>query len=239
LNRVVVTGLGCITPIGNSVAEFRASLFNGTTGIAPFPPYPEAPGETQGLRFTQSAAVKNFDPRAHLDSGIITATDRTTQFAIVAARQAALESRFTSHHAPEKIAIIVGCACGGRQAEETETIKLYARDARVHPLTVVRTMASAGASNISIDQKITGPTLNISTACSSGTHALGLAFQMVRSGMVDAAIAGGHEAPLTFGFLRAWDSMRVVSPTQCRPFSADRDGMTIGEGAAMLTLGRC
>jgi nodulation protein E len=236
VNRVVVTGLGCITPIGNSVSEFRASLFAGTTGIAPFPPYPEAPGETQGLRFTQSAAVKDFDPRQHLDSGIVTATDRTTQFAIVAARQAAVESQLTSHHTPEKIAIIVGCACGGRQSEETETIKLYARDARVHPLTVIRTMASAGASNISIDQKITGPTLNISTACSSGTHAIGLAFQMVRSGMVDAAIAGGHEAPLTFGFLRAWDSMRVVSPTQCRPFSADRDGMTIGEGAAMLTL---
>jgi 3-oxoacyl-[acyl-carrier-protein] synthase II/nodulation protein E len=241
LNRVVVTGLGCITPIGNSVADFRTSLFAGTTGIAPFPPYPEAPAreahdKTQGLRFTQSAAVKNFDPREHLDSGIITATDRTTQFAIVAARQAALESQLVNHHPPEKIAIIVGCACGGRQAEETETIKLYARDARVHPLTVVRTMASAGASNISIDQKVTGPTLNISTACSSGTHAIGLAFQMIRSGMVSAAIAGGHEAPLTFGFLRAWDSMRVVSPTQCRPFSADRDGMTIGEGAAMLTL---
>jgi len=236
LNRVVVTGLGCITPIGNSVADFRTSLFNGITGIAPFPPYPEAPGETQGLRFTQSAAVKDFDPRQHLDSGIVTATDRTTQFAIVAARQAAIESQLTSHYAPEKVAIIVGCACGGRQAEETETIKLYARDARVHPLTVIRTMASAGASNISIDQKITGPTLNISTACSSGTHAIGLAFQMIRSGMVSAAIAGGHEAPLTFGFLRAWDSMRVVSPTQCRPFSADRDGMTLGEGAAMLTL---
>ncbi len=236
MNRVVVTGLGCITPIGNSVPDFQTSLFTGATGIAPFPPYPEAPGPTQGLRFTQSAAVKNFDPVQHLDSGIVTATDRTTQFAIVAARQAAVESQLTTHYAPEKIAIIVGCACGGRQAEETETIKLYGRDARVHPLTVIRTMASAGASNISIDQKITGPTLNISTACSSGTHAIGLAFQMVRSGMVDAAIAGGHEAPLTFGFLRAWDSMRVVSPTQCRPFSADRDGMTLGEGAAMLTL---
>jgi nodulation protein E len=241
VNRVVVTGLGCIAPIGNSVADFRTSLFAGTTGIAPFPPYPEAPAreandKTQGLRFTQSAAVKNFDPSQHLDSGIVIATDRTTQFAIVAARQAALESQLTNHYAPEKIAIIVGCACGGRQAEETETIKLYGRDARVHPLTVIRTMASAGASNISIDLKITGPTLNISTACSSGTHALGLAFQMVRAGMVDAAIAGGHEAPLTFGFLRAWDSMRVVSPTQCRPFSADRDGMTLGEGAAMLTL---
>jgi nodulation protein E len=236
VNRVVVTGLGCITPIGNTVSDFRTALFSGATGISPFHPFPEAPGETQGLRFTQSARVKDFDAHQHLDSGIVVSSDRTTHFAIVAARQAALESKLTQHHAPEKIAIIVGCACGGRQAEETETIKLYARDARVHPLTVIRTMASAGASNISIDQKITGPTLNISTACSSATHAIGLAFQMVRSGMVEAAIAGGHEAPLTFGFLRAWDSMRVVSPTQCRPFSVDRDGMTIGEGAAMLTL---
>ena len=236
VNRVVVTGLGCITPIGNSVAAFRTSLFSGTTGIAPFPPYPEAPGETQGLRFTRTAAVKDFDAREHIDSGIVIATDRTTHFAIVAARQAAAESQITNHYAPEKLAIVVGCACGGRQAEETETNKLYTRDARVHPLTVVRTMASAGASNISIDQKITGPSLNISTACSSGAHAIGLAFQMIRSGMIDAAITGGHEAPLTFGFLRAWDSMRVVSPTQCRPFSADRDGMTLGEGAAMFTL---
>jgi nodulation protein E len=236
VNRVVVTGLGCITPIGNTIADFQTALFSGASGIAPFLPFPEAPGETQGLRFTQSARVKDFDAHQHLDSGIAGATDRTTHFAIVAARQAARESQLTHHHAPESIAIIVGCACGGRQAEETETAKLYTRDARVHPLTVIRTMASAGASNISIDQKITGPTLNISTACSSATHAIGLAFHMVRSGMVSAAIAGGHEAPLTFGFLRAWDSMRVVSPTQCRPFSADRDGMTIGEGAAMLSL---
>jgi len=241
VNRVVVTGLGCITPIGNTVADFRTSLFAGTTGIAPFPPYPEAPAreahdKTQGLRFTQTAAVKNFDASQHLDSGVITATDRTVHFAVVAARQAVAESQLTNHYAPDRIAIVVGCACGGRQAEETETNKLYTRDARVHPLTVVRTMASAGASNISIDQKITGPSLNISTACASGAHAIGHAFQMIRAGMIDAAITGGHEAPLTFGFLRAWDSMRVVSPTQCRPFSADRDGMTLGEGAAMFTL---
>jgi len=236
VNRVVVTGLGCVTPIGSTVEEFRTALFAGATGIEPFPPYPEAPGETQGLRFTQSARVKNFDPRQHLESGTVVSTDRTTQFAIVAARQAAQHSNLLQHHAADKVAIIVGCACGGRQAEETETAKLYTRDARVHPLTVTRTMASAGASHISIDLGITGPVLNISTACSSGTHAIGLAFHMVRSGMVSAAITGGHEAPLTFGFLRAWDSMRVVSPTQCRPFSADRDGMTLGEGSAMFTL---
>ena len=236
MNRVVVTGLGCVTPIGSTVEEFRTALFTGATGIEPFPPYPEAPGETQGLRFTQSARVKNFDPRQHLESGTVVSTDRTTQFAIVAARQAAQHSNLLQHHAADNVAIIVGCACGGRQAEETETAKLYTRDARVHPLTVTRTMASAGASHISIDLGITGPVLNISTACSSGTHAIGLAFHMVRSGMVSAAITGGHEAPLTFGFLRAWDSMRVVSPTQCRPFSADRDGMTLGEGSAMFTL---
>jgi nodulation protein E len=236
VNRVVVTGLGCITPIGNTVEAFRSSLFSGTTGIAPFPPYPEAPGPTQGLRFTQSAAVKDFDPRQHLDSGVVVSTDRTTHFAIIAARQAAQHSDLLKHHAPDQVAILTGCSCGGRQAEETETAKLYTRDARVHPLTVTRTMASAGSSHISIDLGITGPVFNISTACASGTHAIGLAFQMVRSGMIEAAVAGGHEAPLTFGFLRAWDSMRVVSSTQCRPFSADRDGMTIGEGAAMLTL---
>ncbi|GGG69809.1 beta-ketoacyl-[acyl-carrier-protein] synthase family protein [Edaphobacter dinghuensis] len=236
MNRVVVTGLGCVTPIGNTLEDFRTSLFSGKTGIAPFPDFPEAPGETQGLRFTQSGRVKDFDPRQHLESGVVVSTDRTTQFAIVAARQAAQHSNLLQHHAPDNVAIIVGCACGGRQAEETETAKLYTRDARVHPLTVTRTMASAGASHISIDLGITGPVLNISTACSSGTHAIGLAFQMVRAGIVSAAITGGHEAPLTFGFLRAWDSMRVVSPTQCRPFSADRDGMTLGEGSAMLVI---
>jgi 3-oxoacyl-[acyl-carrier-protein] synthase II/nodulation protein E len=237
VNRVVVTGLGCVTPIGSTIEEFRASLLSGKTGIAPFPPFPEAPGgESQGLRFTRSARVKDFDPARHFESGVIVSTDRTAQFAIVAARQAAQHSHLLEHHAPADVAIIVGCACGGRQAEETETAKLYTRDARVHPLTVTRTMASAGSSHISIDLGITGPVLNISTACSSGTHAIGLAFQMVRAGIVSAAIAGGHEAPLTFGFLRAWDSMRVVSPTQCRPFSADRDGMTLGEGSAMLVL---
>jgi 3-oxoacyl-[acyl-carrier-protein] synthase II/nodulation protein E len=97
-------------------------------------------------------------------------------------------------------------------------------------------MASSGTSNIAIETGITGPVLNIATACASGTHAIGLAFQMVRSGMAPAAITGGYEAALTYGFLRAWDSMRVVSPTSCRPFSADRDGMTLGEGAAMLVI---
>jgi 3-oxoacyl-[acyl-carrier-protein] synthase II/nodulation protein E len=236
LKRVVITGMGCVTPIGNTIPEFESSLFAGRTGIAEFGLLPEAVEGQNGIRFNRMASVTGFDPDQHLTSGVITATNLTAQFAIVAARQAAVQSDLMKHYAPEDIAVILGCSCGGRSSEEIETAKLYYRNARVHPLTVTRTMASAGGSHISIDLGITGPVLNISTACASSTHALGQAFHMVRSGSSEAAIAGGHEAPLTFGFLRAWDSMRVVSPTACRPFSADRDGMTLGEGAAMLVL---
>ena len=236
LKRVVITGLGCITPIGANVPEFEASLFAGRTGIAEFGLLPEAVEGQNGIRFNRMASIHGFDPDQHLTTGVVTATNRTAQFAVVAARQAVAQSDLMKHYAPEDIAVILGCSCGGRSSEEIETAKLYYRNARVHPLTVTRTMASAGGSHISIDLGITGPVLNLSTACASSTHALGTAFHMVRSGMSEAAIAGGHDAPLTFGFLRAWDSMRVVSPTFCRPFSADRDGMTLGEGAAMLVL---
>jgi len=236
LKRVVITGLGCITPIGANIPEFQSSLFAGRTGIAEFGLLPEAVEGQNGIRFNQMAQVHGFDPDQHLSTGVVTATNRTTQFAVVAAREAVKQSGLMAHYAPEDIAIILGCSCGGRSSEEVETAKLYYRNARVHPLTVTRTMASAGGSHISIDLGITGPVLNLSTACASSTHALGSAFHMVRSGMAEAAITGGHEAPLTFGFLRAWDSMRVVSPTSCRPFSADRDGMTLGEGAGMMVL---
>lgn len=241
MKRVAVTGLGCITPIGNTVAEFRDSMFAGRTGIAPFDAnFPGAVGPDPGLRFRTTAKVKDFDPvnhpAQHLTSGTIVSSDSSAQFGIVAARQAAAESAFLQHSDPSAIAIITGCACGGRAADEEANRHLYIRNARVPPTAILRTMASSGTSSIAIEMGITGPVLNVATACASGTHAIGLAFQMVRAGIAPAAIAGGYEAALTFGFLRAWDSMRVVSPTSCRPFSADRDGMTLGEGAAMLVL---
>jgi nodulation protein E len=236
LKRVVITGLGCVTPIGLTVPAFQDSLFSGRSGIAPFGLLPEAIEGSNGLRFNQMAAIADFDPDQHLSSGVVGATNRTAQYAIVAARQAALQSCLMQHHAAEDVAVILGCSTGGRSSEEAETAKLYYRNARVHPLTVTRTMASAGSSHVSIDLGITGPVFTLSTACASATHAIGLAFQMVRSGMATAALTGGHEAPLTWGFLRAWDSIRVVSPTSCRPFSVDRDGMTLGEGAAMLAI---
>lgn len=242
LKRVAITGLGCITPIGNSVAEFRASLFAGTSGIAPFDAT-AIPGATlpdPGLRFKTTAKVRDFDPvhnPAHqLSSSFLLTSELGAQFGIVAARQAAADSGLAQRYDPAEIAIVTGCSCGGRGADEDANRNLYQRNARVPPTAILRTMASSGTSNIAIDLGITGQVFNIGTACASGTHAIGLAFHMVRSGMAPAALAGGYEAALTFGFLRAWDSMRVVSQTSCRPFSADRDGMTLGEGAAILAL---
>ena len=229
MNRVVITGLGCLTPIGNTPAELWQSILVGRSGISALPVVDPT------LKFTNAGQIVSLDTGG-LSAAQLQTTERCGQLALLAARQAVAESGVTMHHALEKTAIILGCSTAGRQAEEPELAKVYTRDARVHPLTVPRTMASSGTSQVAIDHHITGPAFTLSTACASGAHAIGLAFHMVRSGLCTAALAGGHEAPLTHGFLRAWDSMRVVSPTSCRPFAADRDGMTLAEGAAILTL---
>ena len=235
--RVAVTGLGSITPTGNSADDFATAMFAGRTGIAAFSPEEAgAPTADPGLRFHTWARVKNFDATQYLSTPVVTMTSPAAQFGIVAARQAINQSGLTAHYDPAGIAVVTGCSCGGRDADEQGCRNLYGSNARVPPTTILRTMASSGASGIAIELGLGGPALNLSTACASGTHAIGLAFHMVRSGLAEAALAGGLEAPLTFGFLRAWDSMRVVSPTQCRAFSADRDGMTLGEGAAILAL---
>ena len=229
MNRVVITGLGSITPGGNTASELWRSLEQGSSSISPLGP------EHTALRFSRAGQVGALD-LSHLNHAQVATSERSAQMGLLAARQALREAPLPALYPADRIALILGCSTNGRQAEEPEIAKVYTQDARVHPLTIPRSMASNGTSQIAIDHAITGPAFTISTACASGAHAIGLAFQMVRSGMVAAALAGAHEAPLTKAFLRAWDSMRVVSPTQCRPFSADRDGMTLAEGAAMLTL---
>ncbi len=233
MNRVVITGLGCLSPIGNSPGALWKSLMAGRSGIRPYVPEDALLDPT--LRFTNIGQVQEFDPSS-LSSAQLTLTERCAQFALLAGRQAIAESSLLDHHASGRIALILGCSTNGRHAEEPEIGRVYTGNARVHPLTIPRSMASTGLAQVAMDHHITGPAFTVSTACASGAHAIGLAFQMVRSGLVSAALAGAHEAPLTRSFLRAWDSMRVVSPTVCRPFSADRDGMTLAEGAALLTL---
>jgi nodulation protein E len=134
-------------------------------------------------------------------------------------------------------AIVTGSCVGGQSTEDIGFQEVYKLGHnRVHPLTIPKTMANAGASHISMEFGITGPSFTISTACSSAGHAIGQAFQMIRTGQTDLALTGGSEATFSFGILKAWEAMRVVSPDTCRPFSKDRRGMILGEGGAMLVL---
>jgi nodulation protein E len=126
---------------------------------------------------------------------------------------------------------------GGQSSIETGFEDLYISGrGRVHPLPIPKTMANAGASQISMELGITGPTYTVSTACSSANHAIGQAFRLVSGGLADMAVTGGSEAPFTLGILKAWEAMRVIAPDTCRPFSKDRRGMILGEGGAMMIL---
>ncbi|HUB18712.1 MAG TPA: beta-ketoacyl-[acyl-carrier-protein] synthase family protein [Acidobacteriaceae bacterium] len=230
MTRVVITGVGCITPIGQDVATFAQSLFAGRSGIG------EMADRPPDLRYSQAATVQDFRQQEWLTANQRQIAERSSAFAIAAARQAVQQSGIAGAYPGDAVAVILGCSTGGRNTEETEYEKLYARGARVHPLTVPRAMANAGTSLVSMEHGITGPAFTLTTACASGGHAIGLAFQMVRSGAIRAALTGAHEAPLTLTFLKGWDGLHVVSPTACRPFALDRDGMTLGEGAAIFAI---
>jgi nodulation protein E len=164
--------------------------------------------------------------------------DRFAQFAVIAAREATKDAGIEwIPHLLENAAIITGSCVGGQSTEDLGFHNVYKLGLnRVHPLTIPKTMANAGASHISMEFGITGPSYTISTACSSASHAIGQAFWMVRNGAAPLAITGGSEAPFSFGILKAWEALRVVSPDTCRPFSKDRSGMVLGEGGAMLVL---
>jgi nodulation protein E len=233
MRRVAITGLGIISALGSSVPEFWSNLTSNVSGIAPITLV-----DPTRLRFQNGAEVKNFDPTQHFQSSQQAVMDRFAQFALVAARQAIADSKldFTSD-VKSRTAIVTGSCIGGQAAQDDQFVELYrnSRD-RVHPFTIPRTMANSGASHISMEYGITGPVFTVSTACSSANHAIGQAFWMVRSGQVDAAVAGGSESPFSYGLLKAWESLRVVSPDTCRPFSKNRSGMILGEGGAILVL---
>jgi nodulation protein E len=231
--RVVITGIGVVSPIGLTRDAFWRSLVAGECGIRTI-----QSADFDQLRFKQAADVQNFVPEEHIPPKDISLMDRFAQFAVVAAKEAMGQSGLElTQVMRETGAVVTGSCIGGRSAEEVGYRELYIHNRnRVHPLTIPLGMANAGASHISMCFGIQGPSYTISTACASSAHAIGQAFHMVRSGTAPIAIAGGSEAPLYFGNLKAWEAMRVISKDTCRPFSADRSGLVLGEGAAMLVL---
>lgn len=234
MHRVVITGMGAVTPLGLDAASTWAAMREGRPAIGPIT---TLPGES--LRFGIAAEVRDFDPLAHFDEKRLILLDRVSQFALVAAREAVAQAGvdFAADGLGENTAVIIGSGVGGEQTHDAASRRLYQdNNPRTHPLTIVRLMANAPACQISIEHGLTGPSFATVSACASANHALAQAFHMVRSGVADAAVAGGTEACITLGVVRAWEAMRVMADDTCRPFCKQRHGMVLGEGAGVFVL---
>ncbi|GAB5471620.1 MAG: beta-ketoacyl-[acyl-carrier-protein] synthase family protein [Rhodospirillales bacterium] len=233
MNRVAITGLGCISALGHDVATTWAGLRAGRSGIGPLS---QVTGER--LMVKVAAEVTDFDPHRWLDERIVDFTDRFSQYAIIAAREALADSGLElDSESAQRTACLVGSGMGGMTTMDEGFVRLYRHNTlRAPPLTVPKVMPSAAASQVTMDLGVTGPSFGLTSACSSSNHAIGEAMWMVRSGRVDRAFAGGTEACLSYGCLKAWEVLRVMAPDTCRPFSKNRKGMVIGEGAGMVLL---
>ncbi|MEZ5669718.1 MAG: beta-ketoacyl-[acyl-carrier-protein] synthase family protein [Alphaproteobacteria bacterium] len=233
MHRVVVTGLGVISAAGHDVGQFWDTLKAGRSMIGALTTIP-----TERLYVRIGAEVRDFDPAGHFEPKQRGMLDRFSQFAVVAAREAIAQAgiRFEGE-AAERTAAIIGSGVGGQTTQDDNYWAIYREDKnRVHPFAVPRLMISAAASHISMEHNILGPAYVIASACSSAAHAIGHAFHMVRSGSVDSAVTGGSEAAIAFGTMRGWEALRVLAPDTCRPFSKGRQGLSLGEGAAIFVL---
>ena len=233
--RIAITGMGAISPLGVGAQALWQGLREGRSGIGPLN-HPDA----GRLRVKIAAQVPaSFDPATNIDERTLPLLDRTSEFALHAAREAIAQSGldFGVNQLGLRTAVIVGTGVGGETTQDDQSRRLYADNAtRVHPLTIVRLMTNASASQISIAYGLRGPTFAVASACASANHAIIQAAQMIRYGLADVAIAGGTEACITYGALRAWEAMRVLADDTCRPFSLNRRGLVLGEGAGIFVL---
>ena len=233
MNRVVITGLGVISAAGHNAADFWNRVSNGQSAIGPITTIP-----TESLNVGIGAEVAGFEPADYFQKRQLGMLDRFSQFGLVAAREAVSDSGVTfDDEAGERAATIIGSGVGGQTTLDDSYYAIYAENkTRVHPFTVPRLMINAATSHITMEHGVTGPAYSVASACSSANHAMGQAFLMVRSGMVDTAITGGAEATITVGTMKAWEALRVMANDTCRPFSKGRTGMVLGEGAAVFVF---
>lgn len=244
MRRVAITGLGVISAVGTGTPAFFDSLLSARSGIRtvdiPFP---------TGTESVLAGAI-DFDPDPHFPRARLLTMDRVSQFALVAGReamaQAGLSDSASVHNsfAAERFGVSLGTGSGGASSTDVAyTALLEQKVARLRPMTVVLAMNNAIAAHVSMEFGLKGPSSTISNACASSATSIGEAFRQIRHGYADAMLAGGSEALLNRGTIKAWQAMHTLArphadgpETSCRPFSADRSGLVLAEGAAMLVL---
>ena len=237
MNRVVVaTGFGCVSGMGIGLADTWRRLVEGEGAIRPLPPDHPARGIDRPAAWIDHDACR--DMLAGEDLRRLGQLDPLSLHALAATVEAVDAAGLRDHPAlASRTAIVLGCGSGGNATIDAAYERLYARGlAKVHPQTIPSSMISAPASHLAMLLGVHGPTLVVASACASSACALGEAMHMIRAGRVDVAIAGGSEACLNLGSLVGWNSLGIMAEDTCRPFSKDRKGMVLGEGAAIVVL---
>ena len=241
--RVVITGMGVIASPGSNVKSFFDSLLTARGAVQRHQNI--RPDWAEKLNCRIAAVVAGYDPAQRFTEKEIDQLDRFSQFAIVAAKEALAQAgieAFSEAQQP-RVGVAIGTAYGGTESLDANYFALYSKNAsRLPPLVIPRLMYNAATCQVSMRWQARGPCIAPTTACSSGAHAIGEAARMIERGDADFMLAGGSDAPITYGVIRCWEGMRVLAPEgddptrACRPFSRDRQGIVIGEGAAMFLL---
>ena len=233
MRRVAITGAGTINALALDVPGTFAAFREGRCGITELDIR-----DRERLSIGIGGQVHNWDPEAYFNRQQIVLYDKFTQFTLLAARQAVAQSglSFLGDLGLDS-GVVLGTAGGGVNTWDENYRAVYEeKKNRVHPFVVPRLMNNAAASHLSMEWGLHGPTFTVATACASSNHAMGLAFQMVRSGAARVMLTGGSEAMLCFGGIKAWEGLRVMSKDACRPFSGNRNGMVQGEGAGVFVF---
>lgn len=233
MRRVAITGAGTINALGHDVPSTLAAMREGRCGIGPLDFR-----DVERLSVRIGGQVRDWDAETQFNRQEIALFDRFTQFTMLAAKQAVEQSGLDFRgKLGLDCGVVLGTAGGGVTTWDENYRTVYEEGKnRVHPFVVPKLMNNAAASHVSMEWSLRGPSFTVATACASSNHAMGLAFQMVRSGAARAMITGGSEAMLCFGGIKAWEGLRVMSKDACRPFSANRNGMVQGEGAGVFVF---
>ena len=233
MKRVVITGQGTINALGSDVAATKAAMREGRCGIGEL-----EMRDLDRLAVRIGGQIKDYDPETLFNRQQISLYDRFTQFTLISAREAIAQSGLVfSGDLAARSGVVLGTSGGGMQTLDENYRSVYEDGKnRVHPFVVPKLMNNAAASHVSMEFNLKGPSFTVATACASSNHAMGQAFNMIRWGMAPVMITGGSESMLCFGGVKAWEGLRVMSRDACRPFSANRNGMVQGEGAAVFVF---
>jgi nodulation protein E len=221
-----VTGVGALSPLGRGAPALWDAVRAGRSAIGPLP---EALGGGPGVAFADP-------PASGISKRLTAAMDPISVYACLAAEEALGQARLAAP--PDRIGAVIGVGIGGIRTTDESYHRLYAEDRKPDPLAIPKIMPSAAASAVSMALGLKGPSFVVSSACASSAHAIVEAMHWLRLGAADAMVAGGAEAPFAYGLMMAWKAMHILASDTCRPFSVDRRGLVMGEGAACLVIER-